>query len=102
MCYQKHNGHHCGNDTCTISTVPNQKLLTEFLNIYPDLIDKGASKIDSWAIEFCELSEPKMLMALLFERTGVQPYCPWHWPQGVYSDRYCASTRDAKKSTITV
>ena len=82
--------------------MPNQKLISEYLNIYPDKPDKGMNRPYSWAIEFCELAEPKMRMALLFERTGVQPYCAWHWGQGVYADEYCAGARDATKREITV
>ena len=99
---QKYNGYLCNNMTCSISTVPHQKLISQFLNIYPKLHDKDSVTTTSWAIEYCELQEPKMRMTLLFERTGVQPYCPWHWHQGVYADEYCKATRDARTRHITV
>lgn len=40
-------------------TLPNKKLYSEYLNIYPDLPEGYGA---SWAIEYCEIQEPKIIM----------------------------------------
>lgn len=90
----KHRGHHCSNDTCTISTVRPEPLIGSYLNIQP-------VSMHTWAIEFCEISRPKIIIAFLFERTGVQPYCPWHLPQPG-SEAFCANHSKPNLKPITV
>jgi hypothetical protein len=88
----KFNGFACNvyNETCKPSTL-HPETIHAFFNF-------SASR-DAWAIEICETNKPDIKLVFLFERTGVLPYCPWHWAQPG-SEEYCEFSKSRNDLTM--